>query len=146
MTRKQLPNMADTIRVEMPAANAYLLMIGTCISCVFRNSPKLSSNKSLAYNIELAVHEACTNIIEHAYGDKPGSIKLEFTLLKNSQQLVVNLFDNGRSFEYTTSRSPNLDEPQVRGYGLFIIKNLMDSVDYHSNPDGNSWRLIKNLV
>ncbi|MBK7894900.1 MAG: ATP-binding protein [Anaerolineaceae bacterium] len=130
----------------MPAAHAYLLMIGTCISCVFNNSSSVPTSEGLTYNIELAVHEACTNIIEHAYSGLPGSIKLEFMLRENPQQLVVNLFDNGRSFEYAASRTPNLDEPQIRGYGLFIIKNLMDTVDYCSDANGNSWHLVKNLA
>lgn len=146
MTRDELSPVSDTVRVEMPATHAYLLMIGTCISCVFKNAPSLPTNDGLAYNIELAVHEACTNIIEHAYGGVPGSIKLEFTLLEKSRQLVVNLADNGRPFEYATSRQPNLDEPQIRGYGLFIMKNLMDTVDYCSTEQGNSWHLVKNLA
>ena len=148
MAREQFESadVSDVLRVEMPAAHAYLPMIGPCISCILNNAPSCAGRDSLAYNIELAVHEVCTNIIEHAYGGLPGRIQIVFTMLANPQRLVVEMVDNGRSFEYASIPLPNPEEPQVRGYGLFLIQELMDKVDYHSNSSGNSWRLVKNLT
>lgn len=148
MTREQYKptNVSDILRVEMPAAHAYLQMIGPSVSCLIKNAPSLAHDDSLAYNIELAVHEVCSNIIEHAYGGVPGQIQMVFTMVVTPPQLVVELFDNGRSFEYASIPLPNPEEPQVRGYGLFLIQELMDKVDYGSSPDGNTWRLVKNLA
>lgn len=139
-------NVSDVLRLEMPAAHAYLHMIGPCISCLFKNAPAHSGGDSLAYNIELAVHEVCTNIIEHAYGGLPGRIQIVFTMRQDPRQMVIEMVDNGRSFEYASIPVPNPEEPQIRGYGLFLIQELMDKVDYHSNATGNSWRLVKNLT
>ncbi|MBK8904181.1 MAG: ATP-binding protein [Anaerolineaceae bacterium] len=148
MTRKhhEPSNVSDILRVEMPAAHAYLQMIGPSVSCLIKNARSLTRDDSLAYNIELAVHEVCTNIIEHAYGGLPGRIEMVFTVLINPPQLVIELFDNGRSFEYTSIPLPNPEEPQVRGYGLFLVQELMDQVDYCTTVDGNSWYLVKNLA
>jgi serine/threonine-protein kinase RsbW len=137
---------SDVLRIEMPAAHAYLPMIGPSISCLFNNTPSPASANGLAYNIELAVHEVCANIIDHAYNGRPGRIKIVFTMVSNPQQLVVELFDNGRSFEYASISMPSPDEPQVRGYGLFLIQALMDEVEYCPKADGNTWRLVKNLA
>lgn len=148
MTRDQHEpaNVSDVLRVEMPAAHAYLHMIGPCISCLFNNAPAYAGGDNLAYNIELAVHEVCTNIIEHAYGGLPGRIQIIFTMLREPRQLIVEMIDNGRSFEYASTPMPNPDEPQIRGYGLFLIQELMDKVDYCTNEVENSWRLVKNLT
>ena len=148
MTSKQHepPNVSDILRIEMPAAHAYLQMIGPSVSCLIKNAPSLANDDSLAYNIELAVHEVCSNIIEHAYAGVPGRIQMVFTMLVNPPQLVIELLDNGRSFEYASIPLPNPEEPQVRGYGLFLIQELMDNVDYCTTVDGNSWRLVKNLA
>jgi anti-sigma regulatory factor (Ser/Thr protein kinase) len=59
---------------------------------------------------------------------------------------LIELFDNGRSFEYASIPMPSPDEPQVRGYGLFLIQALMDEVEYCPKDDGNTWRLVKNLA
>ena len=148
MAREQYESAAvsDVLRVEIPAAHAYLHLIGPSISCLFNNAPSPVNVEGLAYNIELAVHEVCTNIIEHAYGRLPGHIKIVFTMLTKPQQLVIELFDNGRSFEYASIPMPTPDEPQVRGYGLFLIQALMDEVEYCPKDNGNTWRLVKNLA
>lgn len=146
MNRDEPENVTDVLRVEIPAAHAYLHLIGPCISCVFNNQPTLPGGEGLAYNIELAVHETCANIIDHAYAGLSGRIKMQFVLLQNPWRLVVEMFDNGRSFEYSSIPLPDPEEPQVRGYGLFLIQELMDQVEYCPSAEGNSWRLVKNLA
>ena len=139
-------NVSEILRIEMPAAHAYLQMIGPSVACLIKNAPSPASKDSLAYNIELAVHEVCINIIEHAYGGLPGRIQIEFTMLADPPKLVIELYDNGRPFEYASIPTPNPDEPQIRGYGLFLIQALMDEVEYDPQADGNTWRLVKNLA
>lgn len=134
-----------TLHLEIPAAYAYLQIIGTCISSLLQNESSLPEKETVPYNVELALHEACTNIIEHAYAGVPGQIKMTFTLVEKPKKLIVELFDNGRSFDFPSIQKPDLDEPQIRGYGLFLMQELMDQVEYWPGAEGNSWKMIKKL-
>ena len=61
------------------------------------------------------------------------------------RRLVIDLRDNGSSFDFAEAPKPNLNEAQIHGYGLFLVKELMDEVTYEPGPTENHWRLIKHL-
>ena len=100
------------------------------------------------YAVQMAVDEACSNIIEHAYGDEGhGDIRIECTNLEAGLEVVI--IDQGQPFE--PDQIPRLDpaapleERTRRGMGLFFIYNLMDRVEYRFNtPQGNKLILFKN--
>ena len=100
--------------------------------------------------IEIAVDEACTNVIEHAYANmnpKP-PIRLEVETLDN--RLIVDIVDRGRAFDYDTYVPPKFpdhwNEGHNRGVGLYLIRKCMDDSSYTRLPDqSNRLRLIKNL-
>jgi len=99
--------------------------------------------EQIQYNIKLAVHEICNNIIEHAYAGATGTIEIHLTVDWNPQRFVAELYDSGRSFDPSTVVAPDLDEPHEDGYGLFLAKALMDEVHYLRHGEQNHWRLIK---
>ncbi|OGV43575.1 MAG: hypothetical protein A2X46_08035 [Lentisphaerae bacterium GWF2_57_35] len=100
--------------------------------------------------IEIAVDEACTNVIEHAYAaisPKP-SIRLEVE--SNAEQLRVDIVDQGQSFDYNSYIPPKFpdhwNEGHKRGVGLYLIRKCMDDSSYTRLPDrSNRLRLIKKL-
>jgi serine/threonine-protein kinase RsbW len=65
-------NKSDVVRLEIPAAYNYLNLLGSCVRAFFDIADGKSQGSGVAYNVELAVHEACTNIVEHAYAGLPG--------------------------------------------------------------------------
>ncbi|MCX6174444.1 MAG: ATP-binding protein [Ignavibacteriales bacterium] len=94
--------------------------------------------------IILAVDEACTNIIKHAYKNSPEGniiIKIKFSDPKFS----VSITDEGSHFDPNTVPEPNLreyyKEKRVGGLGMFLIKKLMDEVNY-STLSGNKNQVI----
>jgi serine/threonine-protein kinase RsbW len=102
--------------------------------------------------IELAVDEACTNIIKHAYRfDPAGKISIQVAfLLEKSPRFVVSIFDNGMTFDSTKYTAPDMKEyfMQLRhgGLGILLMKKLMDNVEYMNSPtDGNLIVLTKFL-
>lgn len=145
MNSDESSNAMNSLQLVIPASHTFLQVIGACISGLLDNGAPLPEKERVSYNIELAVHEACSNIIEHAYAGLPGRIRLLFTLLEEPHKIVIELFDNGRSFDFLAAPVPDLNEPQIRGYGLFLIQELMDKVEYCAKSDGNHWRMIKNL-
>ena len=95
-------------------------------------------------NLALVVSEACANVIEHAYNGEPDHpINLKLTV--DESRLVLLVRDFGAPFDMASYRPPDLDEGQEGGYGVFIMRNLMDEVDYDvSDQPGTTLRLVKN--
>ena len=136
----------NTIELDLPATHKYLNVLGDCIAGMLARADGLEDFQTLSYNLQLGVHEVCANIIDHAYRDQPeGRIKVSLTLTDDSSQFIVNLQDTGHSFDPTLVPLPEFETEQVRGYGLFLVYSLIDSVNYCPNPGQNTWQLIKNL-
>ena len=139
---------SEIIQLHLPARMTYLHLLSDCIADLLGLVDSLDDAEMLIYNVQLAAHEACTNIVSHAYAGKPSGenrIEIELAFHPNPPRLEINLRDTGRSFEPALVPSPNLDEAQIHGYGLFLMRNLMDSVTYTSQAGGNEWCLVKNL-
>lgn len=100
-------------------------------------------------NIILAVDEACTNIIKHAYKYSPdGEILIK--IKPSSSKFVVSIIDNGISFEPETIPEPDLQkyyrQRRVGGLGVYLMRTLMDEVKYISKPGKyNEVLLSKNI-
>lgn len=102
----------------------------------------------ILYDIQLAVDEACTNIISHGYaGMDPGSIILDLDI--DTDRITISLTDFGHAFEPSSTPMPDVDAPieerELGGFGLFFIQQSMDEIDYQVTEDGNKMILTKFL-
>src|SRR5512144_2242959 len=83
------------------------------------------------YDVQMAVDEACTNVIEHAYGGKKSG-KIEIVCEKRGNDFVVTIRDYGKPFDPDQVEQPKtnapLSERNIGGLGLFFIHKLMDRV------------------
>lgn len=99
------------------------------------------------YAIEMAVDEACANIIDHAYGGEDlGEIKVSVKLLDNGIQIVLR--DKGKPFDPDKVPEPDTSSPlevrKERGLGVFFMRKLMDDVKFcFSSHSGNTLTLKK---
>ncbi len=97
--------------------------------------------------VEMAVDEACSNIIEHAYrGISNGQI--ECTCESDATSFTVILRDRGRPFDILQVPEPDLKaslkKRKVGGLGIYLMRQLMDVVRYENLGDmGNVLTLIK---
>ena len=91
----------------------------------------------------LVLSEACVNVIEHAYlGEAGNPIELQLSIDDESLRLTIR--DTGARFELEDYELPDLDEPHEGGYGVFIMRSLMDEVEYDtSGQQGTVLTLIK---
>ncbi len=135
----------DVIRLDLPATHKYLNLLSACIGEMLLRLDDRAEIEQTIYNIQLAVQECCANIVDHAYDERTGRINAILTLTDAPRCLVVELHDNGRAFEPENVPLPKLGEPQVRGFGLFLMKELLDEVNYDPQPGNNRWRLVKRL-
>lgn len=137
---------AEVVRLDLPATYKYLNILSGCIAEIMSHVDNIEDHEALVYNLQLAAHEVCTNIVGHAYvNTQGGRIQVELALIQQPRQLIIELSDCGQHFDPSLVPMPTLDAPQVHGYGLFIIQNLMDEVAYTPRPEGNHWRLVKYL-
>ena len=99
----------------------------------------------LSDNFALALSEIVINQIQHAYQGNRGQIFGRVII--EDQRLVADLFDNGIPFKPPEdSHLPiNLDDPPDRGYGLRLVRGLLDQFECHRlNGVRNHWHLVKN--
>jgi serine/threonine-protein kinase RsbW len=105
--------------------------------------------KDIMENIILAVDEACTNIIKHAYKFSPEG-EILINIKPSTSKFVVSIIDNGTSFEPETIPEPDLQkyyrQRRVGGLGIYLMKTLMDDVKYVTKPGKyNEVLLTKNI-
>ena len=99
--------------------------------------------------IALAVDEACTNIIKHAYRFDPGK-KLTISVKRGIGAFEISIRDTGKQFNPTDLQPPDMKEYLTHfrrgGLGVYLMKTLMDKVEYNFEPGKpNEVRLTKYL-
>ena len=100
-------------------------------------------------NIVLAVDEACTNIIKHAYQYAPDK-KIFIAIHRNNGTFEVRIKDNGKNFDPDALKAPdlkrNLSHHRRGGLGVYLMKKLMDRVEYNFEAgQSNEVSLVKYL-
>jgi serine/threonine-protein kinase RsbW len=98
-------------------------------------------DNAAAYAVLLAVDEACSNIIRHAYGGE-GKGDIQCSCEVKDDELVIILRDWGESFDPSSVPVPNfsvpLEELRMNGAGLLLINKIMDEVRFESTPNGGN--------
>jgi len=98
-------------------------------------------------NIQLAVDEAVTNIIKHAYKgeNKNNIIKIELEF--KNKIFLIHLYDNGIKVDKKNIKPRSLDNIKPGGLGVYFIDQLMDETKYlKSNKWINHLVLKKNII
>jgi len=104
-------------------------------------------DQSAVYAVELAVDEACCNIIDHAYGEE-GVGDIICSIADEPSVIRIVLEDKGLPFDPSKVPAPQLNLPleklKMRGVGFFLMQKLMDEIYYQSSPtSGNVMTLVK---
>lgn len=136
--------MPETQTRIFPAQYKSLAAIGQFIAAA---AEQAGFDACIAYQIQLAVDEACSNIIEHAYGGEGAGI-IECTYRIRHEEFVVVLRDYGQPFQPEIVPDPNLsaniEERSGGGLGLYLIREIMDEVDFDFESEaGNVLTLVK---
>lgn len=140
----ELPCDSFTQTMTFPGHFDSLARIGKFVA---RAAAAAGFGATAAYAVEMAVDEACTNIIEHAYGGE-GRGDIECSCRVNRHGLTVTLRDYGRPFDPSRVPEPDinasLEERKEGGLGLYLIRKLVDEVHFEFTPDsGNILTMVK---
>ena len=93
--------------------------------------------------VRMAVVEACINALEHSRAaDREVYVTFEVLGEKDPEKLRITVRDTGVGFSPEELAEPTMEEKlkaqRKRGWGLKIIRGLMDEVEIHSNPNGTT--------
>jgi len=138
--QRQAPKSTETIEFRVPSDPKVLKIVRLSVSwlCELAGFSEEDRNSTT-----LAVDEACSNIIRHAYqGDIHQPIIITCKLLDNG--IEITLQDFGRSVREEEIKPRDLDEVRPGGLGVHLIRSVMDVVHYESNEEeGNKLTLAK---
>jgi len=102
-------------------------------------------NQNKILEIELAAEEALVNIFNYAYKGREGDVEI-ICKLDNSNNLIIEITDSGEPFNILSVADPDIradiSERQPGGLGVFLMKKLMDSIQYRYQGNKNILRLI----
>ncbi|EIT87431.1 serine-protein kinase RsbW [Fictibacillus macauensis ZFHKF-1] len=122
---------SDFIELTLPAKADYVGVVRLTISGV---ANRMGFSFDEIEDIKIAVSEACTNAVNHAYkGAEEGQIRIGCGVYDNRLEIMV--VDRGKSFDYDTLNQlgpvngKSIDQLNEGGLGLFLIESLMDKVE-----------------
>ena len=101
------------------------------------------------YHCQLAVDEACTNIVEHGYGRNNPNTVIDIICRSEDNRFTITVLDDSTLFDPFARPDPDpttiLDDRAQGGWGIYFIKKVMDEVDYQRQGERNRLTMVKNL-
>lgn len=131
-------------QLKIPSQSDNLSIIREVVAKV---AAQVGFDSDEASKIELAVDEACTNVIKHAYG-KNSNQMIDLSIKFDDKKLIIIVADKGKGFKPEDIKLPDLNESikegRRGGLGICLIRTLMDKVDFKIKPGSkNQVRMIK---
>ena len=126
----------ELLHLVVPARAEYLSLVRLVVAAVAREA---GYPDECVADIKVALSEASTNVVRHAYHDETGAEKevIEISCYEHPDSLVLEVIDHGCGMP--------LPPPPSEGLGLGIIGSLMDKVDVETGSTGTTVLLEKNL-
>ncbi len=141
-----MPSLERTFILQVPSSTENLAMIRDFVTSIAEQAGLTPGEVA---QMELAVDEACANVMEHAYGrDMTKEVSVRATL--DGDAVEIDVIDTGQGFDPTAVEQLELDKlissRRSGGLGMRLMKTLMDEVHYEMIPGKkNELRMIKRL-
>jgi serine/threonine-protein kinase RsbW len=125
-----------TVRLTIPARAEYITLCRLALTGIARL--RELSDELLA-DLKLALTEAASNSVRHAYGEADiGVVEISYQLFPD--RLVIEVLDDGEGFDPVAAED-NTDELSEGGLGIAIIRAIADEVEIGAQPGGKGSRL-----
>jgi len=129
--------------LTIPSSTRYLEKVRDFIET---HAVEAAFSEQAVEQLKIAVDEACTNVIEHAYKGQ-SEHPIDIAIIIKPDRFTVRIRDEGVQFNPAGYHEPNLVEFAQRrkagGFGVHIMRRLMDSVEYRKRGKVNECRLTK---
>jgi serine/threonine-protein kinase RsbW len=132
----------QVVRLRIPAKAEYIMLGRLALTSFARLRPL--SDEELS-DLKLALTEACTNAVQHAYDGGHGIVEIAYELLPD--RLVVEVSDTGEGFEPPAAKESEDELLEEGGLGIAIIRSLADELEIGERDGGGSTlRFVKVLT
>ncbi|CAG0973437.1 serine/threonine-protein kinase RsbW [Gammaproteobacteria bacterium] len=132
------------LEIEIPTQTRYLGLIGNIGEQLARDlSGYAGDHDLLAYTLNLVLTEALSNVMKYA-GSENQILRVCINI--EADTLSIQVHDQGRGFDLDKLPSTEPESLSERGRGIFIMRQLMDSVDYRKTEAGNVLEMKKKLA
>lgn len=129
------------VALKIPAKPEYIALARLALSGLAQVQPV--EPETLA-DLKLALTEACSNSVRHAYHEgRDGTVDVRYEL--NGSKLTVEVVDEGDGFDVDATADGGLGELDEGGLGLAIIRALTDELAIDSHERGSRLRFAKHL-
>ncbi|MBG0802461.1 MAG: ATP-binding protein [Methylocystis silviterrae] len=132
--------------IVVPNQTRYLRFVGAIAEQLAKELDVPEETRdTLAFHLNLALTEAVANAIQYSSAaNSPDSVRISFSV--EDANLSVRVFDHGEGFDLAALPTPEFDELRERGRGIFFIRSVMDSVQYHKTESGNVLEMRKKIA
>ena len=131
-----------TVRLEIPARAEYVALVRLALSGL---AGIVALPEELLADLKLALTEAVSNSVRHAYEGGAGTVSVAYELSRDS--LGIEVVDDGAGFD--PERPPALEGEELTegGLGIAIIRTIADDFEISSRPGvrGSRLRFVKRL-
>jgi len=133
----------QAVKVELPSQTDYISLVRQFVGGIAK---KAGFNDIEIEKIELAIDEACSNVLQHAYKfESNNRYAIEITVKNTKLDIIIT--DQGDSFSFNDAVVPDIEkhisELKVGGLGIFIMQQMMDEVSYETRANNNILRMVK---
>jgi len=135
-----------SVDIVVPNKTRYLSLIGNIAEQIARHLDTSAKDPdTLAYHLDLALTEAMANAIQYGCPtDAKQSVRVCLSI--NDKILCIRVYDHGLGFDLNSVPTPDFADLDERGRGIFLIRSLMDSVEYRKTEDGNVLEMRKKFA
>ena len=134
---------ANTHTLTIPSSTRFLEDVREFVTT---HAEQAAFSESDVEQLKMAVDEACTNVIEHAYQGQ-NEQPIDIAVIIQPDRLTVRIRDKGRQFNQISYQEPDLVKyakaKKSGGFGVHIMRRLMDEVQYRTTGGVNECCLVK---
>ena len=127
---------SGAVRLRIPARPEYIALCRLALAGLSRTR---GLDDETVADLKLALTEACSNSIRHAYPNGEGSVEIVYDL--RPDRLVIDVVDDGKGFDPRQTSRDDEDELSEGGLGMAIMHAITDELELERGADGRGSRL-----
>jgi serine/threonine-protein kinase RsbW len=129
------------VALSIPAKAEYIVLSRLALTGIARARPL---DAEVLADLKLAITEACSNSIRHAYASRDGIVEIRYEVTED--KVAVEVTDTGGGFDAAVDVQGSDVELDEGGLGIAIIRAVVDDLAIESNGGGSRLRFVKYLV
>ena len=140
-------NSGFDMEIKVPSQTRFLAVVGRIAEDLVQQLKSYQGNREeLAHQLNIVLTEAMANAIKHANRADPDK-KVLIRINVENNEIIIRVFDSGSGFDLDSIANPDFENQPLdeRGRGIFIIRSLMDLVEYRQADNGYVLEMRKRL-